>query len=267
MDESHRDVYRHAICYDVAFGFRDVAGECDTLTTLLHRHTGRSAGKVLDLASGPAAHAREFARRGASATALDAVQPMLDYALYCAQRDGVRLTAVRADMQCFQIEESFDLAIMLMDSVTYLLDNAAVLEHLQCVARHLRSGGLYVLEMSHPRDAFDVGKSTSTRWTSELNGIRVDMEWGDQGDAFDPISQVDEVTVRMAWSGAEGSGQVVERARQRRFTANELDALVRANGEFEIVEWLGSLAPCVRFSNEPEAWRMIPVLRKRTITL
>ncbi len=86
---------------------------------------------------------------------------------------------------------------------------------------------------------------------------------GAEGDAFDPVTQVDEVTVTMDWSGPDGSGQIVERARQRRFTANEFDALVRASGDFDIVEWLGSLAPPRPFGNEAAAWRMVPVLRKR----
>ena len=69
----------------------------------------------------------------------------------------------------------------------------------------------------------------------------------------------------MSWSGADGDGQLVERARQRRITANEFDALVRCSGHFDIVEWLGSLVPPLPFSNEPTAWRMAPVLRKRAV--
>ncbi len=263
MDPNHQRIYDQARCYDVAFGFRDVAAECDSLTALATRHGGRAPATVLELAAGPARHAREFARRGAAATALDAVPAMNDLARQYAQRDGVTLTTVCNDMADFQLAQRFDLAVLLMDSASYLLDNAAVLRHLDCVARHLHDGGVYVLEMSHPRDAFGVGASAHTQWISEADGMRVDMRWGAEGDAFDPITQVDEVTVTMAWSGPDGDGQLVERARQRRFTANEFDALVRASPDFEIVEWLGSLAPPVPFGNDRAAWRMVPVLRKR----
>ncbi|HRI18924.1 MAG TPA: class I SAM-dependent methyltransferase [Burkholderiaceae bacterium] len=265
MDLNHRRIYDQARCYDVAFGFRDVAAECDTLTDLAARHGGRPPATVLELAAGPARHAPEFARRGVAATALDAVPAMNDLALQRAQREGVALTAVCADMADFRLEQRFDMAVLLMDSASYLLDNHAVLRHLACVARHLNDGGVYVLEMSHPRDAFGVGASNDTQWTAEADGLRVDMRWGAEGDAFDPITQVDEVTVTMSWSGPEGDGQLVERARQRRFTANEFDALVRASHDFDIVEWMGSLAPPAPFSNERAAWRMVPVLRKRTL--
>ena len=263
MDTNHRRIYDRAHCYDVAFGFRDIAAECDTLAALALRHAARAPASVLELAAGPARHAREFARRGLDATALDAVPAMLDLASRHALREGVALTTQCADMADFALVQRFDLAVLLMDSASYLLDNAAVLQHLACVARHLNDGSLYVLEMSHPRDAFGVGASNDTQWTAEAEGLRVDMRWGAPGDAFDPVTQVDEVTVSMAWSGPEGDGRIVERARQRRFTANEVDALVRASGDFDLVEWMGSLAPPAPFDNERAAWRMVAVLRKR----
>ena len=264
MHPNHRRIYQQAQAYDVAFGFRDIPAECSTLAALVLRHTARPVAAVLELAAGPARHAREFARRGVAATALDSMPSMRDYALERAAHEGVHLTAVCADMCDFQLAQRFDLAILPMDSSSYLLDNAAVLRHLACVCRHLVDGGLYVLEMSHPRDVFRTGSSTSSKWTSEEDGLRVEVQWGADGDAFDPIAQVDEVTVTMDWSGPNGSGQLVERARQRRITANEFDALVRADGRFDIVEWLGSLEADVPFSNEAAAWRMVPVLRKKT---
>jgi len=263
MDLSHQCIYQQARAYDVAFGFRDIPAECATLADLVLRHAGRPANTVLELAAGPARHAREFARRGVAATALDSMPAMAAYALARAADDGVPLKAVCADMCDFQLGARFDLAVLPMDSASYLLDNDAVLRHLGCVSRHLTAGGLYVLEMSHPRDVFGTGSSTSSKWTSEADGLRVDMQWGTEGDPFDPITQIDEVTVTMDWSGPDGGGHLVERARQRRFTANEFAALVQAGAHFDIVDWLGSLATPVPFSNDRAAWRMVPVLRKR----
>jgi SAM-dependent methyltransferase len=263
VNSGHRQVYSEARCYDVAFGFRDIVAECDTLAALAMRLGGGPVSSVLELAAGPARHAREFARRGAAATALDALPSMCDYAAEQARLQCLSLRVVSGDMCDFELSETFDLALLLMDSISYVLDNDAAIRHLACVAKQLRVGGLYVLEMSHPRDVFGVGSSTRSQWTSELDGWRVDMRWGAEGDAFDPVTQIDEVTVSMDWSGPEGGGQLVEVARQRRFTANEIHALVRADGHFEIVERLGSLAPVVPFSNEPLAWRMVLILRKR----
>lgn len=278
----HEQIYHLARCYDVAFGFRNVDAECDTLTALVARHAQRPLASVLELAAGPARHAREFARRGVSATALDASPAMCNYARHCAHRGGVTLATVCADMVDFAHPQRFDLALLAMDSISYLLDNDTVLRHLNCVAAHLLPGGLHVLEVSHPRDAFGVGTTNRSDWTSEADGLWVRMQWGAKGDAFDPVTQIDEVTVTMSWretgapggvaGGVEGGaapaatqGELVERARQRRFTANELDALVRASGCFDIVEWLGALAPALPFSNDAKALRMVAVLRRRDV--
>ena len=262
-DPSHNRVYSAVQCYDVAFNFRDIGAECDALAHLAERHGNGAPRTMLELAAGPARHAREWARRGVVATALDSSTAMCEYARACAARDGVPLQAVVADMVDFFLGTRFDLAVMPMDSSSYLLDNAAALSHFDCVARHLVDGGLYVLEMTHPRSAFGVGPSTGTDWISEAEGLREHTCWGAAGDAFDPITQIDEVTVTMTWSGPAGEGRVQERARQRRFTANEVDALVRASGQFEIVEWLGSLAEATAFSNDPKASFMVQVLRKK----
>ena len=40
---------------------------------------------------------------------------------------------------------------------------------------------------------------------------------------------------------------------------------MRCSGKFDILEYLGSLAPPLPFSNERAAWRMVPMLRKRAV--
>ncbi|MDO9355748.1 MAG: class I SAM-dependent methyltransferase, partial [Solirubrobacteraceae bacterium] len=79
MEPGHPLIYQHARCYDIAFAFRDIAVECDTLEAIALRHLGRPVASVLELAAGPARHAREFARRGVSATALDNSAAMCAY--------------------------------------------------------------------------------------------------------------------------------------------------------------------------------------------
>jgi SAM-dependent methyltransferase len=258
-----KTVYDQARLYDVAFSFRDIGAECDALTALAQRHLGRMPTSVLELAAGPARHARELARRGMRATALDLFPAMVEYARDRARDDGVSLDAVVGDMTNFSLPGRYDLALLLMDSASHLLDNDAVLHHLGAVARHLVPGGLYVLEMHHPRDAFGIGSSTDTDWTCEQDGLKVTTRWGHPGDPFDPILQQDQVSVTLDWEGPEGSGRLQETVVQRRFAANEFDALVRASGVFELVERRGSLTPDVPFDNRKAAWRMVPVLRRR----
>ena len=60
-------------------------------------------GSVLELAAGPAEHARELARRGLRATALDWSAAMCGYAAGQAKAAGVPLDVVEADMRDFRV--------------------------------------------------------------------------------------------------------------------------------------------------------------------
>jgi len=100
---SHDQIYERARCYDIAFGFRNFAAECDAPVALATQHLGRAPSSVPELASGPARHACEFARRGLAVTALDAVPAMLDYASALAAREGVSLEVACADMVDFTL--------------------------------------------------------------------------------------------------------------------------------------------------------------------
>lgn len=262
MVENHIEFYKLARYYDIAFDFRDVPAECAFLEELARRYGGNAPRSFLELAAGPARHAREFARRGIRATALDSVQGMVDYALAAARTQDAPIDGVCGDMIDFRLPQTYDLAAILMDSSSYLLDNDAVLRHLGCVADHLATGGLYVLEMSHPRDTFRVGTSTSNNWDTERDDVKVSVAWGNETDVFDPITQITDVTVTMRYESPEGSGVVTDRAPQRCFAANEIRALITASRRFELVAMLGSMDVAVPLSNKTAAWRMVPVLRK-----
>ena len=79
---------------------------------------------------------------------------------------------------------------------------------------------------------------------------------------MDPVSQVAQVTTTLTiWEGKRK--QVIrDRALQRRFTVQEVDALARASGGLEAVAWYGGLDMDVAIDDPEEAWRMVAVLQK-----
>lgn len=88
------------------------------------------------------------------------------------------------------------------------------------------------------------------------------VTWGQPDDRLDPISQIRDVTVEIRVEDEEGTRTWWESSPQRVFTANEVDALVRASGRFRVVATYGALATDVPFDDAPAAWRMVPVLQK-----
>jgi hypothetical protein len=79
---------------------------------------------------------------------------------------------------------------------------------------------------------------------------------------MNPVSQVAQVTTTLTiWEGKRK--QVIrDRAFQRRFTVQEVDALARASGSLETVAWYGGLDMDVAIDDPEQAWRMVAVLQK-----
>ena len=258
---SHSKVYSKADLYEIAFDFRDVPAECDVMMELAGRFSTSLPGSFLELAAGPAAHAREMAGRGLRSVAVDVTPEMVGLGRRLAEGAFVDLDYFEADMAAFTLSEPVELAAILMDSLGVLLDNDSILAHLHCVADALVPGGIYVVEMSHPRSVFGVGVSTQNDWVTERDGTKVHFTWGQDTDRFDPLTQIDEVTVTLKWESPDGSGEIIETLSDHRIVPNQLRALVAASGRFEIVAELGALNPGIPVSNEKESWRFIPILR------
>lgn len=259
---SHSSVYAKPELYEIAFDFRDVPAECGALLEIARRYSPHPPQGFIELAAGPAAHAREMAARGLRAVAVDLTPEMVDLGRRIAQEASVDIEYVEADMAAFVLARPVDLAAILMDSLTVLLDNDAVLAHLRCVADALVPGGIYVLEMGHPRDTFGVGSSSESDWVMKRDGTTVHTIWGRDDDPFDPITQITDVTVTVRWRRGEEQGEITEIAQERCFVPNEFRALVAASGRFEIVAELGALDPDLPVDNERASWRFVPVLRR-----
>jgi SAM-dependent methyltransferase len=258
----HESFYSFAKYYDIAFDFRDVPKECRFFEAVFAKHSKRAPSSYIEFGAGPASHCLEMAKQMQQVTAVDLSQEMVDYGLRKASNASVQIKYDCADMISYRSPERYDLATLLMSSCSYLLTNEQMIEHLQSVAECLNLGGIYILEMDHPKSVFNITASTVNEWEMQRDGATVKMKWGAAEDKFDPITQITEVSVRLEYEDSEHKGVSLDCAPQRCFTATEFAALVAASQTFEIVEWYGAMDLEISFSNDKKAWRMIPVLRK-----
>jgi SAM-dependent methyltransferase len=244
-------IYDHPRAYELACSFRDVSAEVDAL-----RSWAGEPRDVLELAAGPAEHAREFARRGVPATALDLSPAMCAYAR--EQGSGLPLEVVQADMTGFRLGRRFDLVITMLDSTAHLMTLDDFVAYLACVLEHLADGGLAIIEMSHPADRLGDTPRVSNAWTVEKDGLSAHVRWGEPGDELDPITQIVRDRVTIAIDG----GEVIQGIVPYRFwTATELTAAIRLTGGLRVEAQYGDFDPEVTLGS-PHAWRMITLLRR-----
>jgi SAM-dependent methyltransferase len=257
-------IYDNPWAYELACEFRDVPGEVDALLAWSGRYGRPVVRSVLELAAGPAEHAREFAQRGIAATALDLNPAMCAYATEQAKLTGLGLDVVEADMTSFELDRRFDLVVTMLDSTAHLMTLDAFVAHLDRAAGHLADNGIYILEMSHPADRLTDDSRVSTSWTFDHDGVSGAVRWGSPGDRMDPITQVvnENVTITVE---RDGEVQTVKGVVPYRFwTATEVQAAVRLSGALEIVARFGDFTqPGHRDIplEAPEAWRMITIFR------
>ncbi len=271
---SSPEFYANARAYDIAFGDRDFREECNFLEWSL-REFGQTQTitppSFLELACGPARHAREFARRGWRGVGLDLSQEMLDYACEGAEADGVRIETVQGDMTNFTLDQPVALAANLMESLSHLITNEQVVAHFRAVAQNLLPGGIFVIEMAHPdsiwRDSLPntwTARSTDSEIFRNTPYTEVDVLFGSADDQFDWISQQWQVTTRLNIRDEGQPERVVQhRYPHRWYMAQELKALIDLSDAFSQTWWFGNMVvPPPALGNSAESDRMIVVLRK-----
>ena len=167
-------------------------------------------------------------------------------------------------MRSYRSAKKYDIAYILIASFAHLLTNQDILDNLNCVADLLNENGVYVIVTAHPRDFWGVGEPyAKTHWTMERDGIVVITDWGGENDRFDPLTEIDDVTITFAVT--ENSETTVHQCpeRLRRLSFQTFQSLVQQSGRFEIVQLLGDLDESVPLTNWDESGRLVVVMRKR----
>jgi SAM-dependent methyltransferase len=259
-------IYDEPELYAAACAYRDVTSDVTALIRWWNAFGtgGPLPSTVLELAAGPAEHARAMAARGADVTALDINPAMCAFARARAAETGLRLTVVEGDMRDFRLTPpaSFDLAITMLNSLCHLMTLDDLVAHLEAVAAHLADGGLYVAELAHPADFFSTEPSTSSEWATDIDGGKVTVRWGGRRDHIDPVTQVTREHVTVTYRKADGSVRTATDVVPNRFwTATEFEAAVRLAGGFCVAARYGDFDGDVAL-DAAGAWRMIFVLRR-----
>jgi SAM-dependent methyltransferase len=282
-------IYDEPELYELACAYRDIPAEVSALRAWFATHfaggdDGAQAvvGSVLELAAGPAEHARELARRGLRATALDWSAAMCGYAAGQAKAAGVSLDVVEADMRDFRVagpdggQVRFGAAITMLNSACHLFTLDDLVRHLVAVRAHLVEGGLYIVELAHPADIFAPEPRTSSEWTVDApDGLHAEVHWGGRGDRIDPLTQVTNEHMTITATAKDGTIRTVSDVVPNRFwTLTEFTAAIalanarvaagdapgNSSGGFELVASYGDFDETTAL-DAPAAWRMILVLR------
>ena len=210
----------------------------------------KKGSRVLDIPCGTGRHAIRLARRGASVLGVDITEEYLREARRAAgNRPNVRF--VRGDMRRMPLENEFDAAINIWTSFGYFADPSDDLKMLLAVARALKPGGLFLIDMA---EITTIRRRLQSRsWSRRADGAYV-LEEALYVGGFDP-KVVNEWTVLKNGRPPKRSRFVV-----RAYDKARLFAALRKAGLKPVKTW-GGLSEDYG-SSGPSGARLVVLARK-----
>lgn len=220
----------YAAHYDLMYGEKDYAAECDLLEALFARHARRPVRSVLDLGCGTGNHAIRLAGRGYRVTGVDRSERMLEGARRKRGAAG-NPQFVHSEIQQLTLEREFDAVVMMFAVLGYLADEPALRQGLQAVRSHLAAGGLFIADFWYGPAVEAIGPSVRTLAIDTPDGPLLRTAT----PALDPANQ--RCRVHYQLTDAQGVLQAEESHALRYFFPDELRSRLATAG-LELLELL-----------------------------
>lgn len=165
-----QDWYDFPQYYDIAFQ-SDTRRESDFIEAACKKYCPFRVRRLLEPACGSGRLVTELAERGYRVTAFDLNRRALDFLRRRLVRRGLRARTFVADMSDFRLARPVDAAYCPVNTFRHLLTEQSARAHLECMADHLRPGGIYVLGLHLlPLDA---DQESIERWTERRGQTQV----------------------------------------------------------------------------------------------
>ena len=235
----HKALYAQAKYYDIVFD-RDVSHELNfAFNTYRELNPGQEPKALIDIACGPGYHALQAAQRGLRVIGLDLREEMVQLGAAKAAALGIKVAWLAEDMRTFALSPAVDIALNMFDSFDVLATDDDVIAHFKAMYGNITPGGIYVVDLSHPRDTA-YGVYGDFAYTGQRDGISVRIEW-DVHRGFDLITGLSDATTHLYATQPDGTVEHFEsRAYERLYMPRELNAVIDKAGGFRNVGWYGN---------------------------
>jgi len=125
----------------------EITEEVRFLRRVWRRHYPRPVRRILDVACGNSPHGQLLARGAIRVVGIDRSPTMIAAGRRESRKNG-DIRFYRREIERFSIPEGpFDVAFFMSETFPVMTANDALLAHLRCVARLLRRGGLYCVDI------------------------------------------------------------------------------------------------------------------------
>ena len=246
----------YADIYDAIYRAKDYEVEVDLIERLLQHRDAPRPCRVLDIGCGTGKHAFALARRGYNVTGIDRSPFMLAHARSAAavgERKAPRF--IEADARRFELNERFDVALMMFTVLGYQHEDADLSSALSTVRAHLEPGGLFIFDVWNGLAVLAQGPEKRTATASE-GGAQIMRT---SSTRVDPRRHVCRVHFEISRRDADGAAKIwSEDHTLRYFVQSELERIMK-DARLELLDLLrfpeGDTPP------DEQAWNMIGIAR------
>lgn len=168
--------------YDFIYHWKDYRREARALKDIIKRYKLIQGNSLLDVGCGTGKHIREL-RDEFDCMGIDYSEAMLEQ----ARRNASGIEFRQADMEDFDLGREFDVILCLFSSIGYVRTYPRLARTLRNFARHLRAGGVAIIEP----------------WFSK-------QDWNDGSVHMHAFESDDLKIVRVGFSGLRGNDSVVD---------------------------------------------------------
>ncbi|WP_455664708.1 class I SAM-dependent methyltransferase [Phocaeicola sp.] len=197
--------------------------------------------KILELCCGTGRLTLPIAKDGYNICGVDYTSSMLRQAKIKAAEAGLEINFIEADIRTLNIQEKFDLIFIPFNSIHHLYKNEDLFETLEGIKKHLKQGGLFLLDCFNPNIQYIVESEKEEKVIAEYttsDGREVLIK---QTMHYENATQIN----RIEWHYyINGEFHSIQNLDMRLFFPQELDSYLKWAG-FNIIRKFGS------FEEEP----------------
>lgn len=143
-DQVEASIYDYPKYYDLLFG-SDVAAEFKFLKACFAKHAGCEVKRIFEPACGTGRLLIKLGRAGYEVAGNDLNPKAVDFCNERLRRYDLPETVVVGDMSNFKVKKKFDAAFNMINTFRHLPTEAHARGHLECMARAMNKGGIYML--------------------------------------------------------------------------------------------------------------------------
>jgi SAM-dependent methyltransferase len=191
--------------------------------------------RILELCCGTGRLTIPIAQDGFDISGVDLTPAMLKQAKVKAAALGLEIDFIEADIRTLELPDTYDLIIIPFNSIHHLYKNEDLFKAFKAVKKHLKEGGLFLLDCFHPNIQFIVESEKEPKEISNYtttDGRKVLIK---QKMRYENKTQINRIKWHYFIDGAFDSVQNLD---MRLFFPQELDAYLTFMG-FDIIHKFG----------------------------